>query len=118
MKPRQILIPGFLLVMDVVLPLAGAWGLALVWWTVHGSLYAWSIAHRPILPCWACGGDGITKGDVIWPWSRGLCWRCGGKKGFVRLGVKVLQPGRTKRLASEIGLAGFEERHRRRRFIP
>jgi hypothetical protein len=116
-KARQLLLPVLLLALDVVLPLGGAWKLAVIFWVVHGGGYGWSLARRPILPCWACDGLGIVGGGRIWPWGRGLCWRCGGAKGFVRLGVRVLQPARAKRLASQIGLAGFDDT-RRRRLIP
>jgi hypothetical protein len=98
----------------VVLALAGgvalflmhAWAAAAVYWPALAALYAWSLARRPWLPCWWCGGSGTREGTWLFPWARGPCWRCGGKRGWVRAGVKVLTPARARRIAREYNRAG------------
>jgi hypothetical protein len=61
--------------------------------------YAASLRVHPWTPCRRCGGGGKTW-DRIWRGASGTCPACGGRGRKPRAGVRVLRPGRHKKLAS------------------
>jgi len=81
---------------------AGRWDLAAYWLLFLAGAYAYSVAFRPWWPCAVCKGTGTSSHSGLlawlWPSAFGLCWRCKGAKGKVRLGIRVFQPGRAERV--------------------
>jgi hypothetical protein len=73
-----------------VLIAAAAAGLA-------GGAYHRALPQHPGAPSRTCGGGGKSR-DRIWRGAFGTCKACGGRGRHPRLGVRVLQPGRHKRL--------------------
>ena len=82
----------------VVLGSIHAWLVLGGWLALWAGLYAWSMKYKPRVRCSRCSGSGISEHSVL-PWTAfGDCPKCGGKKSFVRLGVRVLQPDRARQL--------------------
>jgi hypothetical protein len=81
---------------------AHAWSIAFLAVVTDLALYSWSLWRRPWVPCRLCSGSGTSKGiglvQWLWPNAFGGCVLCKGKKGFVRLGVRVLTPGRVDKV--------------------
>ena len=63
------------------------------------AAYLISLRIRPWWPCRACEGSGKTR-DRIWKQAIGTCPKCGGRGRQPRLGVRILTPGRHKRLTA------------------
>lgn len=62
------------------------------------AAYAASLRFHPWKPCGTCDGSGKSR-DAVWKTAFGTCRACGGKGRKPRLGVRVLQPARARRLA-------------------
>ncbi len=60
------------------------------------AVYWRSLQVHPHRPCGACGGSGKTR-DRIWKPATGTCPKCLGGR-VPRLGVRVLQPARARRM--------------------
>jgi len=63
------------------------------------AAYLASLWLHPWAPCRACGGSGRAR-DPLWRSAFGTCRSCGGRGRHPRLGVRVLQPARRKRLTA------------------
>lgn len=74
------------------------WLLVVIVVVLAAGAYAVSIWLHPWAPCRACGGSGKSR-DVLWRSAYGTCKRCGGRGRHPRAGIRVLTPGRHKRLA-------------------
>lgn len=79
----------------------GAWPWALLWLVLDAALYAWSMRRMPWVACRWCQGSGqSTHGGllaVLFPSVFGRCLLCRGAKGWVRLGIRVLDKARAER---------------------
>lgn len=64
---------------------------------VLAGLYAVSLAWHPFRACRACEGSGKER-DAIWRYAWGECPGCGGTGKLPRLGVRVFQYARYRRL--------------------
>jgi len=74
------------------------------------TVYAVSLRLHPWMPCRACGGSGKTS-DRLWHSAHGTCRACGGRGRNPRLGIRVLQPSRYKRLmAGQAGHKSIDKR--------
>ncbi|HEY1321017.1 MAG TPA: hypothetical protein VGF32_12250 [Streptosporangiaceae bacterium] len=62
-------------------------------------VYATSLRIHPWTPCRTCKGSGKSR-DSVWKTAFGTCRACGGRGRHPRLGVRVLQPGRARRLTA------------------
>jgi len=70
------------------------------------TVYTISLTWHPWTPCRACDGSGKTQ-DRLWKKAIGTCPGCGGRGRNPRLGIRVLQPTRYKRLT------GAQANHKR-----
>lgn len=61
------------------------------------AVYAVSLRIHPWKPCRSCEGTGKSR-DTVWKTAFGTCKSCGGKGRKPRLGVRVLQPARARRM--------------------
>ena len=61
--------------------------------------YAVSLRLHPWAPCRKCDGGGKSR-DAVWKKAHGTCRACGGRGRHPRLGIRVLQPGRARRMNS------------------
>jgi hypothetical protein len=73
-----------------------------------GAYYVHDVHRHPKVACRACGGSGdkvshIGGGPLRRP--RGACGHCGGKKGFPRPALRLLDGGQAKRIRAEIARA-------------
>ena len=74
------------------------WLLIVIVAALIGGAYLTSLWVHPWVPCRACKGSGRSR-DPLWRSAYGTCRACGGRGRHARLGVRLLQPGRAKRLA-------------------
>ncbi len=58
--------------------------------------YLASLWLHPWAPCQRC--DGGRKPDPVWKQAYGTCRSCGGRGRKPRTGVRILQPGRARKL--------------------
>jgi hypothetical protein len=106
---RVLVLGGGGLAITFALP----WWVAFFYWIALVGLFAWEIARNPFIACWLCNGSGLRSGKLMLsPWGRGPCWRCRGKKGFIRMSVRILTPRRARRLAETYNMSGYEESSR------
>lgn len=61
------------------------------------AMYAASLRIHPWRPCRSCDGSGKSR-DTVWKKTFGTCKACGGRGRHPRLGVRVLQPARARRM--------------------
>jgi hypothetical protein len=73
---------------------------------VIAAVYLVSLRFHPWWPCWRCRGTGRTR-DRVWKRARGTCPACGGRGQRPRLGIRVLNPDRARRMRER------ESSHRR-----
>ena len=73
------------------------------------AAYLISLKVHPWAPCSRCSGGGKSR-DRLWRGAFGTCPSCGGRGKHPRLGVKVLQPGRARRLAPPANHKRTDER--------
>lgn len=66
---------------------------------IAAAVYGTSLRLHPWTPCRACDGSGKSR-DAMWKKAHGTCRACGGRGRHPRLGVRILQPGRARRLAA------------------
>jgi hypothetical protein len=82
------------------------------------AAYVYSVRRKPAAGCWMCGGDGTIGGSWWWPWAAGLCRRCKGKKGFIRLGARIFARQWAIKKAREFGVMVPGEKTAMRRLFP
>ena len=63
------------------------------------AAYLTSLWVHPWQPCRSCDGSGRTR-DRLWRGAFGTCKACGGRGRKPRPGIRVLQPGRARRMAA------------------
>lgn len=68
---------------------------------IGAAAYLASLWVHPWRPCRACGGGGKAR-DRIWSEAHGTCPSCGGKGRHPRLAIRILQPGRYRRLRAAL----------------
>jgi hypothetical protein len=72
---------------------------------VTGSYWVHDVKRHPKVACRVCGGSGdkvsrIGGGPFRRP--RGACGHCGGKKGFPRPGLAIIDPAGRRKILDEI----------------
>jgi len=76
---------------------------------IAAAVYLASLRLHPKWPCRACRGTGKTR-DRIWKSAHGTCAACSGRGWRPRLGIRVLQPGRARRLAPPANHKSIDQR--------
>lgn len=64
---------------------------------IAAAVYAASLRIHPWKPCRSCKGSGKSR-DAMWRTAFGTCKSCGGRGRKPRAGVRVLTPGRARRM--------------------
>lgn len=81
---------------------------------VTAGYWVRDVKRRPQVACRVCGGSGDSLsrigGGVLFRRPLGACGHCGGKKGFPRPALRLVNPGRRKRILDEIARAKEAEK--------
>ena len=73
-----------------------------------GGYWVHDVKRRPKVACRSCGGSGDSMsriGGGMFRRPRGACGHCGGKKGFPRPALRLISPGRHRKILDEISRA-------------
>jgi hypothetical protein len=77
--------------------MAGLWLILAAAAVIAAAVYGVSLRLHPWAPCRRCSGGGRSR-DRVWRKAHGTCRACGGRGRHPRFGVRVLTPGRARRL--------------------
>lgn len=75
---------------------------------VTGVYYVRDVRRHPKVACRVCSGSGDKVSPIFggpFRRPRGACGHCGGKKGFPRPALQLIDPGRRRKILDEIAKA-------------